>query len=470
MRYVFIFWLCWAADIPSQAAAKSVEPPLLLTKVEPDTTGLTSDVLIDLTHVNMTVDSDGEPFALESSDGLPDRVVTALAQWRFKPGTKDGRRAAFAISFTVPVRQELTARLERSLALTWSASGLFTEILDLSNQWDPKEIKKRAGRLSSAMEREEMIHGTALLHALFTGTPEQVHEARVDHLLWMIQNAPQLEILGTPAAVIGREQEPFADSALKEQVAKQWLKQIAAFPNDFEVLDHALNFLQFADPRKAAALTSASKGWSKSGLWIGHEYGLRGVGVTGLDPRSGAPIIHEDQLPNTPFELGARSALLNSKNTKVVLSGLAAVSATKHFLQPAGHMPLGYDEFCGELLQHAKELYAKTSLSCDPKGLNVQENAYSSTNRGVVVGAKLKKKVAPVYPPEAKQRGIRGTVTLSAFIDRQGNLENILFLSGPLALYVSARDAVRQWGFAPTTINGDPVEVQTTLTVNYTLP
>jgi hypothetical protein len=185
---------------------------------------------------------------------LPDSVVTALSNWRFKPGIKDGQRVAYALSIIVPVRHTLKPALERSLGRTWSPSGLLIEISDLAKTWDVQEIEERTAGLSSLSDQLEIAHGTASLHALFTGSTEQIRRARVDHLLWMIDNAPELEILGTPAALIGEDGEPLGDSALSQQVAQQWLKQISAFPDNFEVLDHVLNFFQFADPQRAVTL------------------------------------------------------------------------------------------------------------------------------------------------------------------------------------------------------------------------
>lgn len=240
MLKVFVMvWLCWVMVVPLRSGTKGVVPPVLLTKVEPYTTPATGDVLAESAQVEMTIDSDGTPFALESSGALPNEVVGALMQWRFRPGTKDGRSAAFKMSLTVPIRHLLTPALERSLSQTWSEDALLIEILDLAKKWDPEEVKKRARRLSDQVDQQQMIHGTALLHALFTGTPEQVHEARAEHLLPMIESNPGAAILGSPAALIGLGQEPLADAEMMKSVRELWLKQVAGRPRDWAVLDNA---------------------------------------------------------------------------------------------------------------------------------------------------------------------------------------------------------------------------------------
>lgn len=87
---------------------------------------------------------------------------------------------------------------------------------------------------------------------------------------------------------------------------------------------------------------------------------------------------------------------------------------------------------------------------------------------GVMAG-QLLSQVTPVYPPEAKQKGIQGSVVLRATITTEGRVKNLELLSEPSDLTHSAIDAVRQWVYKPYLLNGEPQEVETTITVNYTL-
>jgi protein TonB len=76
-------------------------------------------------------------------------------------------------------------------------------------------------------------------------------------------------------------------------------------------------------------------------------------------------------------------------------------------------------------------------------------------------------KVAPVYPAEARAAHVSGMVVLHAIIGRDGTIENLTVISGPEMLRASALDAVRQWTYKPYLLNGEPTEVDTTITVNY---
>ncbi len=83
---------------------------------------------------------------------------------------------------------------------------------------------------------------------------------------------------------------------------------------------------------------------------------------------------------------------------------------------------------------------------------------------------KIVYKVTPVYPAIAKTEGIRGTVRLRAFIDTQGNVQALQYLSGPPLLVPATLRAVRRWEYKPTFLNGKPVNVETTIDVTFGLP
>ncbi len=88
---------------------------------------------------------------------------------------------------------------------------------------------------------------------------------------------------------------------------------------------------------------------------------------------------------------------------------------------------------------------------------------------GNVQAAKLIKRPNPIYPPLAKQARISGTVKLSALIGKDGTIQNLSVVTGHPLLVQAALDAVRQWVYQPTLLNGEPVEVATEIDVNFTL-
>jgi protein TonB len=78
-------------------------------------------------------------------------------------------------------------------------------------------------------------------------------------------------------------------------------------------------------------------------------------------------------------------------------------------------------------------------------------------------------RVQPLYPPLARQARIQGQVVLRAVISRNGAIENLQVLGGHPMLVQSAINAVKQWRYRPYSLNGEAVEVETQVTVNFVL-
>src|ERR1700722_293519 len=101
-----------------------------------------------------------------------------------------------------------------------------------------------------------------------------------------------------------------------------------------------------------------------------------------------------------------------------------------------------------------------SSRDAGPQGVEVADARMS----GLIV-----KKVAPVYPPMARKARIQGTVILRVQISKSGNVENIQLVSGHSMLAPAAIEAVKQWEYKPYLLNGEPVDVETRVTLNFTI-
>ncbi len=88
---------------------------------------------------------------------------------------------------------------------------------------------------------------------------------------------------------------------------------------------------------------------------------------------------------------------------------------------------------------------------------------------GEVTAASIITQTRPVYPPLARQARIQGVVVLHAIIDKDGKVAQLEVVSGHPLLVQSALDAVKQWRYKATQLNGDPVEVDTTIQVTFTM-
>lgn len=88
---------------------------------------------------------------------------------------------------------------------------------------------------------------------------------------------------------------------------------------------------------------------------------------------------------------------------------------------------------------------------------------------GNVQAANIIQKTQPIYPADAKAQRIQGQVKFNVVIGKDGTVQSITLLSGEPVLAAAAKEAVRKWVYKPTLLNGDPVEVVTTIDVNFTL-
>jgi len=118
----------------------------------------------------------------------------------------------------------------------------------------------------------------------------------------------------------------------------------------------------------------------------------------------------------------------------------------------------------------------KEAATQSPASANPEPNASAQKPKpkrirvgGAIASANLVHQVTPDYPKDAKKKHISGTVLLHATIGHDGTIETLEFVSGPPELTASAMEAVKKWRYKPTLLNGDPVEVDTMISVVFTL-
>ena len=97
---------------------------------------------------------------------------------------------------------------------------------------------------------------------------------------------------------------------------------------------------------------------------------------------------------------------------------------------------------------------------------SAKPSARLKISEGVSAGMLLSP-IRPVYPPIAKAAGISGTVVVEAMISKIGTIESLRVVSGPEMLRRAALDAISAARYQPFRLNGEPTEVQTTITVNF---
>lgn len=113
---------------------------------------------------------------------------------------------------------------------------------------------------------------------------------------------------------------------------------------------------------------------------------------------------------------------------------------------------------------HSLDVFRGSQGAPAPAGVMPKTPTHISS--GVAEGLLLSKTL-PVYPAIARAMRAEGTVMLHATISRQGAIENLQVVSGPAVLRQAAIDAVKSWRYRPFLLNGDPVEVDTTINVVF---
>jgi len=112
----------------------------------------------------------------------------------------------------------------------------------------------------------------------------------------------------------------------------------------------------------------------------------------------------------------------------------------------------------------------QSSETQDPADTSAESTKVKRLRVGGNIAAKMiEHQVNPKYPDEAKKNHVEGTVLLRCVIATDGTMLQVEYISGPPSLMHSAMDAVRQWKYKRTLLAGKPVEVETTVSVVYSL-
>ena len=124
------------------------------------------------------------------------------------------------------------------------------------------------------------------------------------------------------------------------------------------------------------------------------------------------------------------------------------------------------DDWIGKSVEAKKDTAAPTT----PPGVELPAPGVQRIRvGGNVQRCNLITNVEPVYPPLAKEARIQGTVRFRVIIGADGHVRNVYLVSGHPLLVRAAQEAVQQWVYRPTLVNGQAVEVLTTVDVNFSL-
>lgn len=275
-------------------------------------------------------------------------------------------------------------------------------------------------------------------------------------------------ITGTRLSDVPPTPQPYADSAegMKLQMAKvlqTW------WSGDKEKFAEQLNI--FAFPAPDAWFTLAFGPEKSSALLSGYQQSFESFkshiwwvsGNWGNDPALGIKV-EPSELPRPAEETGEEGKLpkpivpvrVENFRFTLTLGERVADNAVFAFVYADGAFRFvgGTYPFWNEALQRIR-----TSTEA-PSRIRFEAS---------VAAAQLLHMVNPEYPRDAKKMHIQGVVHLHAIIGKDGHIKSLQVIDGDPGLAIAAQAAVRQWIYKPTRLNGRPVEVDTTIAVNFTL-
>lgn len=261
-----------------------------------------------------------------------------------------------------------------------------------------------------------------------------------------------------------------------EHLMALWMDAVAAQPRNAQILANAARYIGETDQsaeedllKRARQLEPLNPEWLK----LQADLLARAIYHSFF---SQAPVVPHVQ---SGFVEVAKAELETS--TDALLVGTVG-----EFLSggpPGGHPVEPAQEFAEHLLNRAQTLNpdnpewpaALERLHAPPANLAVQPAVDSSKSvQRIRVGPEVEQsnliqQTTPVYPPLAKQARIQGVVRFSVIVGKDGHITNLTLISGHPLLVTAAQEAVKQWLYRPTLLNGDPVEVATVVDVQFTL-
>lgn len=365
----------------------------------------------------------------------------------------------------------LSARIQLSSALSQPA----VENLQAALKRSPDDIEARVQLLAYFANREDHMHDAA------------AKQPRFENALWMINNSPRNAVIHKwPNLFLANITDP-ADPRLP-QIISAWQNQVKAHPDDPLILENASTCLQWFDyidtGQYLQRLRQLEPTYPAIAVSLALLYARAIAGMTDPHP----------PLPPDGFGSTAQTQIEQSTDLPVIgLTGEALCMLGRMQEPPKSYLTLGES-----LLKKAQQLDPTNArwgevLGGPPvntMGMIVSRLATHTTERDLWVAGNLPEFQIPAdaarVPPDEQATKLihseapdyplgrldvsRGAVELRALIAKDGSVKKIEVISGPTGVIPSVIDAVRTWKYAPTLVDGKPVEVSTRVALEFTVP
>ena len=299
-----------------------------------------------------------------------------------------------------------------------------------------------------------------------------VKAARAKHIHWMIEHdaKKRLGLAGNalPLDRLNCTGDPLADAEAFDRASELWRDAVNKNPKDADIRAAAAEAIRYCLPEEA------EKWMAQAGdsLGLGRLYANAVLGVTGESYQRSDAMGADAGFRQRPFAKRALQVLEESNDATLVEAATRALLMDGATLWADGKLDWDYLPVGLPLLERAKALAPESMfLLTLPVTLpNPGERPAPILRIGGNVALKnLVRKVTPEYPADAKQMGVQGTVRILTLLGLDGKVRHMKVQSGPPELVESALEAVKQWEYKPTLLNGKPVYVLTLIDIHFTL-
>ncbi|HWE52735.1 MAG TPA: energy transducer TonB [Bryobacteraceae bacterium] len=319
--------------------------------------------------------------------------------------------------------------------------------------------------------------------------------ARLNQIRYLVNEAPASALAGSTLAFVGSANGPYPDPVDHAALASLWFAQANSHFDDTKILLNAIRFLSIEDKPQAENLYTGAVAARPDDVEVVARLGFfYAAGLVGADTMDGRVLMTRPPAVDSNWTDHCRAQLDSSTNPHV-LTG-AAIALPNLAMRRTGGGP-AYEAW----VKYSEELRTRAAaLDRGPAGprpmpaefgmFATESSAAAQQNigppRGIpaqapptpaeirvgpnVQAANLILNPAPVYPPLALQARVEGAVRFEARIAPDGTLKSLQLVSGPPLLVQAAMQAVQQWRWKPTLLNGQPVGVLTTIDIPFTLP
>jgi TonB family protein len=261
-----------------------------------------------------------------------------------------------------------------------------------------------------------------------------------------------------------------------EHVKTLWLQEAAAHPENVQVLVHTASYIGDTDQVAEENLLKRARQIEPSNpecvklladllaRAILHSFANQMPVVPHVEPAFAEAAQGEMETSTDASLVGTVGEFLASGDAGGRPPELAQSDFAEHLLNRAQSLSPDNLEWPAALarLHAAREIAPAATDAPSSGGVRIRVG-------GEVQQSSLLEQPRPVYPPLAKQAGVQGLVRFHVIIGKDGHISNITLISGHPLLTDAAQEAVKQWVYRPTLLNGDPVEVATVVDVQFTL-